>query len=112
MRRGMFYKIKDPDMLDLLFQQYGRNTVFRGGAQAMEAMSDYSLDRVTVFLDGYPMQVPPHQVILELVFVDGEGKVAGRVDGKIVQKSAEEVQNFLDDTAEALDASRRGTETL
>ena len=104
MHRGMFYRITDQDLLELFFQQFGPKMAFRGGPAVMQQQADKVLSSVTIFMTDYPDQTDAADIMLELVF-RGEGDSA-RVDGRLMQATARDVDDYLLDTVEALAKSR------
>lgn len=112
MLKGTFYLMNEPDLLELLFQQYGDRMAFRGGPAVMQEHADKTLQQLTVYLAGYPGPVPEDEkatpIVLELVFADGDDTVA--VEGRLMDVTAKDVADFLDDTDQVLDETRLRSE--
>jgi hypothetical protein len=99
--RGSFCRFTDQDLLELFFQQFAHQMVFRGGAEAMTSHADDTLNSVTIFFVSSEGEGEP-PMLLELSFVAEGGGDAGRVQGRLMDVTPEKVMDYLEETAQTL----------
>lgn len=106
MLKGTFCLLDDPDLLEIFLQRYGSKIVFRGGPRVMQEHGDDTLESAVLYLVDYPGGEPPYDVRLDLTFMDDGGSFAGLIKAKVLDVSALEILEFIEDTADALDKTR------
>lgn len=107
MPKGTFFLLNDPDMMELVLQEYGRRMAFRGGPQAMADQAERTLDSVLLLLFDQPGKTGERPITFELRFAEeGVRGVAARVEGRIMQTTPEDVEDFILDTEQTLMRSR------
>ncbi len=107
MAKGTFFLLDDPDMMELVIQEFGRNMVFRGGPKAMVDQGERTLSSMAIYLFGHPGMAGEQPISFELRFTEGAGdEIKGRVEGRILKKAPLDVELFIEDTEQTLIRSR------
>lgn len=107
MAKGTFFLLDDPDIMELVFQELGRNMVFRGGPKAMVDQGERTLASMAIYLFGHPGLAGEQPITFELRFTEGESdEIKGRVEGRILKISPLDVELFIEDTEQTLVRTR------
>jgi len=107
MAKGTFILVNDPDLMELIFQEFGRRMVFRGGPKAMAEQNERTLDSMAIYIFNHTGVDGQQPITFELRFTAPDSRtIEARVEGRMLQVKPSDVELYIEDTEQTLARTR------